>query len=509
MSERVQLTRNEELPRGKACLECRRKKIRCDGKRPVCTPCNRLHRPVDCEYTDGGRVPTQLLEDEVARLEARLRELETPATGSSIVILTEPYSTNNVPVARASGSHTDSIKLTNFITSLQYSSNPLSAAAHIDGKSARILVNVVLQHATQLNFALDIQRFRNLLDLPETSSSYPHPVLLNSLFVWALMILNADSKNMEPIFLNRAKLALTEALGNSNLSIRLQTIQAEILLAEYYFSLGRSVEGQYHATGAANLTISAGLHQIHPVSRNIPRGGITRTGDRSIGGRSAYFSLPPPQSCREEAERIRLFWAVYNLDKSWSVAIGSPSNITEDGTVGTQINTPWPPEIGHIEKESIPTADGLVRKTVLDFLAGRHSRPGGASTATLRAQVSALLDCVSSTMTSNVAPAKRNSIHDLEKQLVAFMQALPSLDSLSQISPDKRVLHLVIRSLAHTANILLRTPRAPLDHDAYTKLMASARDIVKIAELMVTNDIKFVDPIIAVNSIIVLISLLD
>lgn len=47
--------------------------------RPICNQCARTTRPQDCEYSDiPGRTRTEKLEQDVARLEARLRELENP-----------------------------------------------------------------------------------------------------------------------------------------------------------------------------------------------------------------------------------------------------------------------------------------------------------------------------------------------------------------------------------------------------------------------------------------------
>lgn len=79
--------------RGNACLACRRRKMvsitfslflpqphctqRCDGARPVCTQCLTRNRADDCEYTTGqGPTRSQLLEENIALLETRIRELE-------------------------------------------------------------------------------------------------------------------------------------------------------------------------------------------------------------------------------------------------------------------------------------------------------------------------------------------------------------------------------------------------------------------------------------------------
>jgi hypothetical protein len=65
---------------------------RCDGVRPICGQCDRANRPDDCEYTDGqGRSRTQILEENISRLEARIQELENPADSMTPIVLHQPY----------------------------------------------------------------------------------------------------------------------------------------------------------------------------------------------------------------------------------------------------------------------------------------------------------------------------------------------------------------------------------------------------------------------------------
>ena len=100
------------LPRGGACVSCRRRKMvspnynhwrcywhrcnqKCDGKRPVCTQCDRAGRAEDCEYTIGQeRSTVQILEENISRLEARIQELQNPGasdTATAAVRLHQPY----------------------------------------------------------------------------------------------------------------------------------------------------------------------------------------------------------------------------------------------------------------------------------------------------------------------------------------------------------------------------------------------------------------------------------
>lgn len=65
---------------------------KCDGTKPVCGPCLRHPKDDPCEYADSPRRSrTKVLEDQVARLEARLKDLEQPEQSPSVT-LHDPYS---------------------------------------------------------------------------------------------------------------------------------------------------------------------------------------------------------------------------------------------------------------------------------------------------------------------------------------------------------------------------------------------------------------------------------
>ncbi|KAF9265865.1 hypothetical protein L218DRAFT_897761 [Marasmius fiardii PR-910] len=67
------------LQRGLACLSCRKRKLKCDGKRPVCSSCVKMKREGECEYEDKKQKSrTQKLKEKLAMLEERIRELEGP-----------------------------------------------------------------------------------------------------------------------------------------------------------------------------------------------------------------------------------------------------------------------------------------------------------------------------------------------------------------------------------------------------------------------------------------------
>ncbi|KAJ8074018.1 hypothetical protein PM082_012308 [Marasmius tenuissimus] len=85
-----------------ACGNCRKRKIRCDAQRPVCTACrNRGPAASDdpCEYVDeSGRTSAEMLEASISRLERRIRELES-VDNPSAVRLQSPYLQSSIPSA--------------------------------------------------------------------------------------------------------------------------------------------------------------------------------------------------------------------------------------------------------------------------------------------------------------------------------------------------------------------------------------------------------------------------
>ncbi|KAJ6620347.1 hypothetical protein B0H10DRAFT_2022442 [Mycena sp. CBHHK59/15] len=72
------------LQRGSACLCCRKRKLKCDGTRPVCTQCIKMNRDDECEYDDKKQKSrTQKLKEKLMVLEQRLRELESESVATS------------------------------------------------------------------------------------------------------------------------------------------------------------------------------------------------------------------------------------------------------------------------------------------------------------------------------------------------------------------------------------------------------------------------------------------
>lgn len=200
-------------------------------------------------------------------------------------------------------------------------------------------VNTFLPHARQLGFALDIPRFVSSLSLPTLDPRRPCSSLLHIIYLWGLRLSQSPSLLAhEALFLQRSIQALMSSLGGSDARRRVQAMQAEVMLAQYFFCGGRYLEGQYHANAVISQAIATGLHRIR--SSTAPSLSVGSLGNMMGFGR--VTEIAAPRDAIEERERITLFWTIFNMDHGWCVAMGVPPQLNDDGTVDTQIDTPWP-----------------------------------------------------------------------------------------------------------------------------------------------------------------------
>ena len=255
-------------------------------------------------------------------------------------------------------------------------------------------MEITFLHRHQCGLALHVERLRTSMTVPNVFSSYQvpqrrHPVLANAMYLWASFLSRPGPLSLnEPQFLSKAQNALADALNSSqhpsaaaspqllhqsivanstispslsqspspepataSPSVVLDTIQAVILLARYFFAIGRLHAASYYSNAGASLAIQSGLHQIHSslalaVSQQhqpLP----------ALSGLNAVYSselrLPPAQDGVELGERINVFWEVFYLDRMLSVALRRPPVIVDDDSIESQIDTPWPDDVEEYE----------------------------------------------------------------------------------------------------------------------------------------------------------------
>ncbi|KAF7297231.1 hypothetical protein MIND_00956200 [Mycena indigotica] len=253
------------LQRGQACHSCRYRKLRCDGVRPTCGPCLDGERQEDCEYTGGARrARAEILQENIRSVEQKISELE----------------------ARRS-----------LKKSLTY--HTLKAGSEYEFALTIELIDAVLSCSSQLGFFLDCAHFRRsaLAELPPNHPSRPTLALCAAVYLWAFHILNT-SHQIQPAFLAYASKLAAEGLSSSHPRRIMHTLQAEILLAHYFFASGRFLEGKYHTSAAAAIGSWA-----------------SRTG-----------ALPSPSDSLEGRERSMAWRVTVALDRTWAVVLHEESH---------------------------------------------------------------------------------------------------------------------------------------------------------------------------------------
>jgi hypothetical protein len=115
-------------------------------------------------------------------------------------------------------------------------------------------------------------------------------------------------------------------------------IQAQVLLATYFFRNNCLLQAEVCANGAAILALECKLHEIRS----------------SRVSNSVLLDVVLPIDAIEEGERIRGFWAVAFLHTSLGLTFGSHRAFCLLDSPGADIDTPWPLEIADYEEGVFP-----------------------------------------------------------------------------------------------------------------------------------------------------------
>src|SRR6267378_2969432 len=133
---------------------------------------------------------------------------------------------------------------------------------------------------------------------PIGHQSRPAPALIYTTYLWAIRLSGDPSvKEYESAYLHRATQDAATILSGSHPNKILHSIQAEVLLATYFFANGKFFEGKYHLSNAVSTVFSAKLHTIRS------------------SGPAPSSRMPTPRDSVEEGERILGLWTVLTMDK--------------------------------------------------------------------------------------------------------------------------------------------------------------------------------------------------
>ncbi|KAH8835882.1 hypothetical protein DL96DRAFT_1732962 [Flagelloscypha sp. PMI_526] len=449
------------LQRGRACNTCRKRKIRCDAKQPECTNCKKSARPGElCEYNELGKSRNQINEEKIARLEAKIRELEVMNDVNGIRLI-DPYAASpniltipDLPLDVGSGSSS-------------LSSSPSSAekekfsdGTH-DEPSPAIksqLIHKFLDNSWATGLALDPEELRrHALSNPEQDTwAKPPPALMYCY-----------------VFLSRCLRHLATSLSHNTYEM-VYVIQTQLLLATYYFALDEELQAHYHLGAAVSLTLSMKLHK---------------------SGTSPSVGTPPPQTesvhidtqiqsgLPRKEDVIRLFWGVFVLN-CWAAKQDSPTAMTFDLDCGVQVDTPWPLDL-HSSEDEQSRSDALPqsRLTLQNFwLDVSQDAPGEFAQFTLLVKAAFLYRQAHNLLRrfqrgqvslgpQGTFPADFNR---LDRLIQRFRDTLPPVEQFSLIPQSAIRIMLFSHSLAHAACIELHSVFMVTDPVSLEKSLAAS-----------------------------------
>ncbi|GJE98222.1 C6 transcription factor domain-containing protein [Phanerochaete sordida] len=478
------------LARGTACLPCRRRKMRCDGGKPVCGPCVAKDRQEDCEYTGDiqGLTRTQLLEENISLLEARIRDLENPSEASSIKLRDAP-GTSNAPVAlTAPGpsniAHSERVAGPS-------AARPQAGPPEPTMQDVQNLLNAFIPHATRLGFFLHVPRFVQAASLPPGARDPLVEPLLTAVCLWGSRLARGTPlAAFEDTLLAQAVQGVSAALFLASAGERghalLGAVQAEVLLAHYFFALGRFLEGRYHGGAAASLALTCRLHALGPPAPPGPGAGP-----------APGQALPAPRDAVEHGERVDAFWTVYVLDQCWSGALGAAPALAPGGAAH-RIATLWPLAPAQYAQGVRAPHTGV--PAVAQFLAGHapgdleHLAPLAlrAQAATLFAQASALAARYSDDMPDK--PVFWHEFAALDGLVRGFVERFPQVPPALQGDALER---LVARTVAHGAVIQLHIRFAKEQAGSHDACLAAANAVLAGVQ-GVGPQLGYIDPIMAI-----------
>ncbi|KAH9918366.1 fungal-specific transcription factor domain-containing protein [Epithele typhae] len=530
------------LQRGMACLSCRKRKMKCDGARPVCTQCSKANRGTDCEYYEKKRTSrTQLLQAKITKLEARLRELEaeqSPDSASSPSDLSSHYMRSSSCPAVPEPNDFD-FGFDDFGTP-ELNNDLFLANDSFSGLDDTILLSGFQDPSSSLRGMTwtgeEFDLGPSVADLlpscpPSSSSSAPSPLDSPPEFSpnwWENSSFCEDKQLLLDIFFaHRHQCGFDVHIGRFKSSLLLPAtrqphpslVDAIYLLACYFSRVPSYTDLEPHFLKRSLRGIADGLQHsdriVHVLQASCLLAvyffwhGRTLEGyyHSSIAARlavglglhqipprhqypqafqpdapvplKASVPLPPPVDDVEYAERVAAFWQIFSVDRTWAVATGLPTALPDDDHPRSRIDTSWP--VG-IPNDPEPT----LQNGLLSPFPGSHLS-GSDSTSGLRVKAIALFE---RTARASSSASKDENMATLELRIQHLSAQIASLSSASARfgagagGASGPTTMASMKSLVHASAIHLYRDGLERSGDAYQKCVWAANSIVNIIQTL-------------------------
>ncbi|KAF7349625.1 Transcriptional activator protein acu-15 [Mycena sanguinolenta] len=461
----------------RACENCRRRKIKCDGVRPICHQC-RLRPPrtlKSCRYTHTPPDPSaegKHLGDQLLDSGGSDSDMDTDR-----VLLSNPYPRRNFP-----GLELDPLEAANkkllFVGEPPMRPSPVKSTMEepLPYATQNLIDAFLGRFFDDGFFFLDPREFRHsaLLPVPFHHPARPSPGLLSAVYLWGTHILASCGR--PPVHEYTIEDLLSLTVGNLTWDIHgsralmhqrefyLQTMQSEVLLSLWYLDIGEPFLGRYHCVTAT--TLAAAHDNAFPDFRssNVP----------------------------ESTETRRQLCAVYVLEKIW-LAVSTLSTTPQGGEFEFQC-------LACVRQTNYPTALLIPSGSTIQIITEQPEAHDGQVPFTLLANAALLFErAVSLTDRSThqcpksfqfpggpSSPNLHNTaeFHRLAQQIDAFQGFLRPSVGAERALPINQTL-LVAHALTNMATIRLHASRLPVSVESAHRSFLAAGQIVN--DLLVSD----------------------
>ncbi|OJT07742.1 hypothetical protein TRAPUB_1334 [Trametes pubescens] len=457
---------------------------RCDGNKPACGRCLANGRPDDCEYAVGGEVTrSRLLEENVALLEARIRELENPNETTPSVRLHDPRRQDAPAAGSSRGAAPIAPNTQILVPGIPQLASPGSYAAPAQ-QEAQTLVQTFMAHASQLGLFMNPTRFMRAASLPRGAPGCLDDALMNAVYLWGSRLSSSNTLRGRETYFSAnavqaaaAGCALTPQPNGPVSNNVLYSAQTSVLLANYFLSAGRFLEGKYHWLAAVALVTGSKLHQLDIVAL--------------VGARMDPISI---------GERVHAFWTVFALDKAWSAAMNGPPSICQRGRAGILVTTPWPLATEAYEQGTILPSRGY-NYSIHDFVRGApiDESADDFSRLAIHAKAAALYESA-----LYVSSQYRHDMPNRSEFLAQFTALDTHIEGFHRLlagirnrGPDDTRELLTSRTLVCVAAIQLHSAFAAQQSTSRQKSLGVAIAAARALDLVDLNQYRHLDSVVA------------
>ncbi|KDQ21262.1 hypothetical protein BOTBODRAFT_61002 [Botryobasidium botryosum FD-172 SS1] len=300
------------LNRGRACLTCRTRKRRCDGARPMCTPCVQARRGHLCVFDDA---PTN-----APKMKRRIKELGELVENAKDVVgrstVQEPTSASKPPCLSPHKNAAAPTIMTLKDPHLEWWKHEDTVPISIRDS----LFDLCMRFSWHFSCHLNFRRLKARFELPSDHPDAPHSALLYAVLLVGCIYTPSPLRCYEPILLQRARSHLNQLLSTGTKMF--DFLCASALIGAHLYGKARMREAHYHISAAARFAVGCGLHQISSLS---------------LEAQAPSALLSPCSDLVELGDRIILFWKLMCFDRAVSILLDVPSTITDK-----EVTTFWP-----------------------------------------------------------------------------------------------------------------------------------------------------------------------